>query len=389
MECRMAGRLKAVLANSSSRLTILVITPCYDEPKRTMGSVPKICRELSKYARVVVFSGGSSTRIENRSPSLQVRFFKELLIPDPVNNGFIPGMFSKFQKTIDEVKPDVVLNVKHMFTPNLLVPYAKHKGYRVVTATDTFPGINWFSPNPVASAAMWMYARTFGLWVLRASDNVILFHDALVKYAKRLKLHASVIPNGVELDLMRSAKPKKLAGKINIIYVGRLESVKGYQTILNAALSITQKHSDIHFYHVGDDKGKEKIITKYSSPQMHFEGRKNLSETYSYLKGAQIGLLASKSEGLPNVVMEGMAAGCVTVSTPVGAVPSLLENGKLGRLFPYENTAALVHEIEWLINHPKERIRMAALGKRKIERDYNWKKLGIQYSRLLLGKNKV
>ena len=46
---------------------------------------------------------------------------------------------------------------------------------------------------------------------------------------------------------------------------------------------------------------------------MHFEGRKSISEVYSYLKGADIVVLASRSEGLPNALLEGMACGCVAV----------------------------------------------------------------------------
>lgn len=348
-----------------------------------MGSVPKIARQLSQHARVVVFSGGARTRIENRSKNLRIYFFKEWLIPDPVNNGFIPLIITKLNSVIEKEKPDVVLNVKHMFQSSLLVLPLKHKGYRVISATDTFPGFNWFTASTIGNIVLWIYARTLPILVLRKSDKVVLYHEGLVPVARKLKLDYVVIPNGVEFEIIDAAKPKKLPGEINIIYVGRLESVKGYETICNSMQELTQKNKNVHFTHIGDDRGKEDFVAKYRSPQMHFLGRKNISDTYSHMKGADIILLASKSEGLPNTIMEGMACGCVPISTPVGAVPRLLEGGKLGRLFAYEDEKGLLKAAEWLIEHPKERARMAVAGKAKIRKEYNWKTLTKHYMEIL------
>lgn len=340
-----------------------------------MGSVPKLARQLSKRCRVVVFSGGSSTRIEDRSKSLRVYFFRELLIGDPVNSGIIPRMRAKFAGVLAKEKPDVVLNVKHLFNTSILVPYARRKGYPVFTATDTFPGYIWWTASPIANAVLWLAARTWGNYVLRSSEKVILYHEGLVPTAKKLGLRYTVIPNGVELELVRKAKPKKLAGRVNVLYVGRLESVKGYETIFAAMQEVAGKHPDVHFYHLGDNTGKEAFLARYRSKQFHIEGRQPIEQVYSYMKGADIIVLASRSEGLPNALMEGMACGCVPVSTPVGAAPALLGHGKLGRLFPYNDRGALAAAIEDLLANPAERRRMAAAGRKKIEKDYDWKRI--------------
>jgi glycosyltransferase involved in cell wall biosynthesis len=265
----------------------------------------------------------------------------------------------------------------------LFVPYLRKKGYAVVTATDTFPGYNWWTASKPANAVLWLAARTAGKRVLRNSDHVILYHQGLAPIADDLSLPYSVIPNGVEFEFLDKAKPKKLAGKLNVLYVGRLESVKGYETIFAALQKVIANHPDVHFYHIGDDSGKTAFKQRYQSPNIHFEGRKDIREVYSYMKGADSIVLASRSEGLPNVIMEGMACGCVPISTPVGAVPALLENGKLGKLFPYNDVTALTTAVTWLLDHPTERKRMVAAGKQKIRTEYNWDTIGKQYYTLL------
>ncbi len=355
--------------------TFLLITPCYDEPHRTMGSAPKIARQLAKKSRVIVFTGGSNTKVEQRGKNLTVHFVKELLIPDPVNNAIVPGMIKSLKKILRKERIDAVINLKYMFYPNLCALYLIHKGYYVITLTDAFPGYSWFSASKIVNAVMWVYTRTIGLLILRRSKKVFLFHQGLVKDAKRLGLNYKVVPNGVEYEIINKAKKKRLAGKINLLYVGRLESVKGYETLLLAASKVTAKHKKIHFYHIGDLRGKKPIVEKFSNEQMHFEGRKKLSEVYSYMKGADIILLGSKSEGLPNAIMEGMACGCVPVSTPVGAVPYLLEGDKLGRTFPYKDTSLCVRAIEELISDNKKLSVLKRKVKKKISAEYDWSKL--------------
>jgi glycosyltransferase involved in cell wall biosynthesis len=95
-------------------------------------------------------------------------------------------------------------------------------------------------------------------------------------------------------------------------------------------------------------------------------------------------VIGSKSEGLPNVLMEGMAAGCVPISTPVGAVPELLEQGKLGVLVPFGNSKALTDAILALARDPKRRAALAQRCRAKIEQDYNWDRLAQRYAAVII-----
>ncbi len=365
--------------NRSTQQTLLILAPCYDEPKRTTGSVPKISEELSRLCRVVVFCGGSSTRIENRSPTLRIYFNKEFLIPDPANVAFVPGMHKALDRVLQKENPTALLNIKHMFPINTLVHSLARRGYRVVTATDTFPGYNWFTASALGNIALWVYARLWPLRVLRRSERVILFHRRLLPVAKKLKLPARVIPNGVDVRALQGAPTKKLAGKVNVVYAGRLESVKGYETMFAAMARVIAKYPQVHFYHVGDASGKEEFLQRYRHPNIHIVGRLPLQQVYGYLKGSDIVLLASKSEGLPNALLEGMAAGCVPVATPVGAIPEVLRGGELGKLVSYGDVNGFVRAIEKLVENPLQRKWLSKRCVERISRSYNWETLAQEY----------
>jgi glycosyltransferase involved in cell wall biosynthesis len=351
-----------------------------------MGSAPKIAEALTKHYRVVVVAGGSSTRTETRSERLSVRFLKEWLIPDPVNNGPIPLFMLRFNAIIAQERPVAVINLKHMFLPNLGVLVARARGIPVITATDTFPGIIWWSASRFVNVVLWFYARSLGLLVLKLSNRVTLFHSALLPTARRLGLRALVLPNGVSVRDVDAARPTLLPGgssAVRVLYAGRLESVKGYETIFAAFKTAVERDARVHCFHVGYDENMEEFKRTYTHPRIHFLGRKDLKGVYSVMKSCDIVVLASISEGLPNVLMEGMAAGCVPISTPVGAVPELLEHGKNGLLFQHGDARALADAIHTLVKNPRRRAELAKRCRMHIERNYDWDVLADKYHSLI------
>src|SRR5213078_2566083 len=70
------------------------------------------------------------------------------------------------------------------------------------------------------------------------------------------------------------------------------------------------------------------------------------------LSCCDIGVLTSRSEGLPNAVLEYLAAGLPVVATAVGGVPEIIENEVHGLLVPPENPAALSTALLRLLEDP-------------------------------------
>jgi glycosyltransferase involved in cell wall biosynthesis len=81
-------------------------------------------------------------------------------------------------------------------------------------------------------------------------------------------------------------------------------------------------------------------------------------------------VLCSRSEGLPNTVLEAMAAGRAVVATRVGAVPDAVADGVTGMLVPPADPPALAAAVGALLRDPARRRRMGAAARRRARARY-------------------
>jgi glycosyltransferase involved in cell wall biosynthesis len=78
----------------------------------------------------------------------------------------------------------------------------------------------------------------------------------------------------------------------------------------------------------------------------------------------------SMHEGLPNTVLEAMAAGLPVIATGVGGTPELVVNGKTGLLVPPANPAALADAITALSENPVARGSMGWAGRQRVQQHF-------------------
>lgn len=349
-----------------------------------MISAYKTALYLSKKIDVVVLTTGLP-RYEKLNPRLTVYRMPDIFFPDPINYSVIPGLFYYLWRVIKIEKPTHFLVNKHMFFTTLSVIPLRLLGKKVVTATDSFPTIDWFPRNRRLVPLMWAYSFFIGIPLLRLSNKVVLLHGNLLPIAKKLGLNAMVINNGVDLDSIDKAVPARdiprPKGTINIVYVGRLESVKGYDDLLAVAVKMCKKNSKVHFYFVGNSENKAELIKQYSHISgITFLGHRN--DVPSVLKRMDIFVLPSYSEGLPNALMEAMATGLACIATPVGGVPELVADNETGRLFAPGDRAALRGIIEALTCDVSECSQLGHNARQVIEKEFNWSIISQKYIEL-------
>jgi glycosyltransferase involved in cell wall biosynthesis len=360
-------------------MKILIICPYFFEPHRWMISGYKTALSLSKKMKVVVLTTGRPF-YEELNPNLKIYRMKDFFIPDPVNYFIVPGLFFYLLKVIKKEKPDVFLVNKHMFYTSFSIFWLRLLGKKVFTQIDTFPGILWFPRNKFVKIIMQIYARTIGLFLLKLSNKVILLHEGLVPTAKKYKLNFTVIHNGVDLEKVRESQPAAdllpSKNKIRVVYVGRLESVKGYDYLLEVAQKIVKKRKDVEFYFVGNIKGKENIVQKFQGPAIKFLGHR--TDVFSVLKTMDIFVLPSYSEGLPNALMEAMACGLACIASNVGGAKILIQNNKNGLLFEPGNVKQLQSCILALVNNSDLKKRLGNNASSQIKDDYDMAKISEQ-----------
>jgi glycosyltransferase involved in cell wall biosynthesis len=355
--------------------------------KISMGSAVAAAHQLSSRHEVLAITTGRRKPKEEISPRLTVLSAPAFLLPDPVNYVISPASLFMVARAIRDYRPDLVMVNKFMFFTSFAAPLARAMGKKTVVVTDTYPGINWFPRNRLVGWVMWLYARLVGVPILRGADKVILLHEGLVEIARRYRFDHRVIHNGPDLAAAAAAVPApdlvKPEGEIWIGYVGRLESVKGYDFLMSAVQSLSSRHPRLKAFFIGAQRPR----AARASENMVFLGFRD--DVFSVLKRMDLFCLPSLSEGLPNALMEAMAVGCPVIASRVGGVEVLIEDGRNGVLVPPGDPAALERAIEGLVDDPDGRRRLGREARATIEDRFNWEKIAEQYERLfeeLLGR---
>jgi glycosyltransferase involved in cell wall biosynthesis len=106
-----------------------------------------------------------------------------------------------------------------------------------------------------------------------------------------------------------------------------------------------------------------------------------LPDTLGFVPHEQIGelydrasvvVLVSQMEGLPNVVLEAMAHGKTVIATPVGGIPSLIEDGKTGFLVPVGDAVALRTKLKEVLADDDLRRRIGEAARARVSDYCSW-----------------
>ena len=95
-------------------------------------------------------------------------------------------------------------------------------------------------------------------------------------------------------------------------------------------------------------------------------------ELFGLYDRAAVVLLTSEREGLPNVVLEAMARGKTVVSTPVGGIPAVIEDGKTGLLVPIGDAEATRAAVERALGDAELRRRLGAAARERVREYCSW-----------------
>ena len=183
-----------------------------------------------------------------------------------------------------------------------------------------------------------------------------------------------VVPNLIETERFEKIPTWTQANahcprKIGI--VGNLKPVKGTDVFIDAAKIVLETHPDTQCELAGsglEELYQSQIQQLGIAQNVHLLG--SLSDVPAFLSTLDIAVLSSRSEGLPNAVMEYMAAGRPCVVTDVGGCGELIQHGRNGLLIPSENPSALAEGIVDLLDHPDQAERLAATARRDVSEKY-------------------
>jgi glycosyltransferase involved in cell wall biosynthesis len=202
-----------------------------------------------------------------------------------------------------------------------------------------------------------------------------------------------VIHNGVPLeDRPVSFDPSSLRAELRlpsqvtlIGSVGRLDNQKGFDVLLEA-LALSGRE-DIHLLLVGS--GREEASLRRQAARLnlydrvHFAGYRR--DVPKLLQLLQVYVQPSRFEGMPNALLEAMAAGTPVVATEVDGNRELIEDGVHGWLVPPGNPRALARAVEAALKDPPEARRRAAAAKERVAEKFRVESMIKAWEEILRG----
>ncbi|MFH1462323.1 MAG: glycosyltransferase family 4 protein [bacterium] len=202
---------------------------------------------------------------------------------------------------------------------------------------------------------------------------------------KGFKGPMAVIPNGIDLEEFNPKVPKlkKFSdGKINILFLGRIEERKGLIYLLRAYKILEKKFSDLRLIIAGEGPLKEECqnwIEKNKLSNVAFEGNIEEKMVPSYYKSSDIYCSpAIFGESFGIVLIEAMAVGRPVVAFANKGYKRVLENGKGKRfLVKPKDYKTLAEKLELLIRNEKLRKEMGEWGIKEAKK-YSWTKIADQ-----------
>jgi phosphatidylinositol alpha-mannosyltransferase len=201
----------------------------------------------------------------------------------------------------------------------------------------------------------------------------------------------NIIPNGVDLEhFTPDVAPieKFRDGKVNILFVGRLEKRKGLDYLLKAYRQVKAKVPESRLIVVGPGtrlrKKYEKQVRRNGLADVVFAGYTSYDELPRYYKTADIFCTpATGQESFGIVLLEAMAVGTPVVATNIDGYAGVMTQGKEGLLVPPKDDTGLARALLSLMSDEPLRRQMGARGLVTAQQ-YDWKKIARQVFELYI-----
>jgi D-inositol-3-phosphate glycosyltransferase len=203
----------------------------------------------------------------------------------------------------------------------------------------------------------------------------------------------TVVPCGVDTQMFQPLDPASSKKKLGlpdtklILFVGRIDPVKGIDTLLKAMAIVRHKmgrHLDAELLIVGGDKDSadrsadseicrlQRLTTELNlKDTVTFLGAQRQDHLPYYYSAAEVCILPSRYESFGMVALEAMACGTPVIASKVGGLASLIQDERCGFVVPEGNETELAAKICLLLGNPELREILGGHA-RKRALQYNW-----------------
>lgn len=300
-----------------------------------------------------------------------------------------PRLVTRLAVVLREVRPAVLLTC--LFHANVL-------GRLVGRAIGV--------PVVISSIRNTHFGGRFGKPLVRMTDrladitvaNSEATAAAFVRAGLVARERVAVVPNGLAMDDYatnaddRSRFRPELGlpgGAFLWLSIGRLDRQKNHALLFDAFAELVVHHPEARLAVVGEGSLRDQLVRQCARAGLDaFVQFLGLRDDVRGLLSAADGLvLASRHEGLPNVVLEAMAARVPVVATEVGGVSELIDDGETGRSVPSGDQARLVAAMSATMTEvPERRSAMVEAAHARVRARYDQASVVDVWERLLLAR---
>lgn len=277
------------------------------------------------------------------------------------------GRFTRLSRELKRFGPAII----HCHNPSthVMAGFAGRRlGCRVVRSVHADMFEEMRGSLPAWKIAMWRWAMR---WSLSRTDALIVVSPHLIERLPGIRPGAhsvQVLPNGLDpstIEQDRHPLPDELERQLGdcpmALSMGRLVPVKNYAMLLGAWKDVIEAVPEARLVLAGSGPLRDSLESRRDELGL---GRSVMllpwvDRVAPLLRRSSVVVLSSHSECCPMLVLEAMGAARPVISTSVGGVPKLVEDGVTGRLVRPDDAAALARAIVEVLRSAE---RSAAMG---------------------------
>lgn len=256
----------------------------------------------------------------------------------------------KIRKAVKEIAPDVVISF--MSETNIDVCYALF-GMNI-------PIIVSERNDPMTDPAS--KAKKLMRWIAYYKPKSFVFQtpDAQAYFSKRIQKRSRIVLNPLGENM-----PQRFMGKREkrIVAVGRLNKQKNFPLLIDAFAEFLKTHPDriLEIYGEGllESEIREYIQNKGLQDKISLRGF--CKDVHHKILCAEMFVMSSDFEGMPNALLEAMALGlpCISTDCPCGGPKMLIESYANGILVPIKDSRKLLEAMCFMADHPEKAREMS------------------------------
>jgi glycosyltransferase involved in cell wall biosynthesis len=288
-----------------------------------------------------------------------------------------------FEKQALDYQPDIILahSYRHSHTKKALKIAQKlkkqGKSCKVFLITHA-PFERSSSRSIISNSIVRFYDLFIGKNIINKFDKVLAITKWEIPHLIRLgckKQNIQYMPNGIPNQLFKQKKSKEQKNKI--LFLGRIAPIKDLETLISAIDLIKNKKYALEI--VGPAKEdyliklkkliKSKNLTKkvIFSPPIY-----DLKQKIKKIDSCNVFVLPSKSEGMPQSLIEAMAREKIVIASNTSASRDLIKDNKNGFLFKICASNQLAEKIELAFSTDQNKLKKQA---KKAVENFNWNKI--------------